>query len=417
MPRSLENLSEEELQELANTITDEEFDQLDELSKQTLSSYIGKNADSYERARHTGGSAQTKAVRTMAKRRGGMKTAAKKYMAKCEETEEDSEEKLDEETAAAASIKAKSIDMAKIMTQMSGMDHKDITKIVDILNQVGKENDKLPDRANASSNRHSVDAVADAKKATMFQVKEDLKKIFDGQENLAEEFTSAVETLFEAAVNMRVALETEVIMEDQAAVVEELVEERMADIEDKLDDYLSYVVEEWKDENKVALESQLKMNQMEAFFDDLLDLMAEHNIDLPDEQVDVVEELLGEIEELKDKLNEQIDRNIENQKIIDEAVREAAFDEISEGLADTQIEKLRTLTEGLDFSDLEDFKKKVTTLRDHHFKEAKTSNLSEEVDNSDKTREPTKSGVTDPQMSRYTTAIKDSLKFHHSVKK
>lgn len=414
--RSLENLSEDELQELANTITDEEFEQLDELSKMTLSSYMGKSMDQYQGARHTGGNAQTKAMATMKKRSGGFKAAAKKLkpMLNKEENVED-DETLDEETAAQASIKTKSMDMAKIMSQMAGMSHNDITKLADILNQVGHEADKLPDRANATSNRNSVDAVADAKKATMFSVKEDLKELFAGQENLAEDFVNNIETLFEAAVNMRVALETEVIMEDQASIVEELVEERMADIEEKLDDYLKYVVEEWKEENALAIESGIRMNQMEAFMNDLYDLLAEHNIELPEDKVDVVEELMAEIDGLKQELNDQIEKNIENQKLIDDANREAAFDEVTEGLAATQIEKLRTLSEGIDFSDIDEFKKKVTTIRDHHFKEAKSSNLSEQIDNSDKNNIEDKKAVStaeNPQMKDYVQGIRDSLKFH-----
>jgi hypothetical protein len=322
------------------------------------------------------------------------------------DNEEMANEILDE-TAAQDSIKAKSVNMAQIMNQMAGMDSKDITKIKGILDQVGKEADKLPGRANAGGNRHSVDAVADAKSATMFSVKEDIADMFKGQEALSEEFMGQVETLFEAALSMRVAVEREAIMEEAVSLVEQLVEERLEGLEDKLDDYLGYVVEEWKTENEVALENNIRVNQMEAFMDDLFGLINEHNIDLPDEKVNVVEELMGEIDELKESLNEQIEKNIENQKVIDEAVRNVAFDEIAEGLAATQVEKLRTLVEGVEFNDLDEFKKKVTTLRDHHFKEVKTSNLSEEIDSSGKTVEPTKPAGS---MSRYTAAISRDLK-------
>ena len=415
LPEDLSKLTEDELQELAGKITEEEFEQLDELSKQTLSSYMGKAVDDIADTRFTQNGGKAPLVRGQAgqklraKRAAGIRKAGTKWLKK-EEEEVNDEETLEEETPAQTSVKTKSVDLAKILNQMAGMDDKDLTRIKDVLAQVGKEADKLPGRANASSNKHSIDAVADAKSATMFSVKEDLKEIFAGQEDLSEEFVEKIETLFEAALNMRVTIEREAIMEEAAEVVEDLVEERMEVLEEKLDDYLSYVIEEWKEENQIALESGIRVNQMEAFMGDLLELMEEHNIDLPEEKVDVVEGLLEELDELRDALNEQIEKNIENQKIIDEALREEAFDEISEGLAATQVEKLRTLSEGIEFGDIDEYKKKLTTLREHHFKDVKNpSNISEQIDNSDKNNEEKPAPVPTGSMSRYKAAISQSL--------
>lgn len=418
LPEDLSKLTEEELQELANNITEEEFEQLDELSKQTLGSYMGKAMGDIMDTKYRDKGGKVPLVRgaagqkLKAKRAAGMRVAGRKWLKKEEEQVDEVDSTLEEETPAQASVKAKSVDLAKMLNQMAGMDSKDLTKIKDVLAQVGKEADKLPAGANAGANKHSVDAVGDAKAATMFSVKEDLKGLFDGHEDLSEEFMEKVETIFEAALNIRVTVEREAIMEEAAEVVEELVEEHMEVLEEKLNDYLDYVVEEWKEENKIALEAGIRTNQMEAFMSDLLELMEEHNIDLPEEKVDVVEELLGELEDLENALNEQIEKNIENQKIIDEARRDEAFDEISEGLAATQIEKLRTLAEGIDFSNIDEYKKKITTLRDHHFKEVKpSSNLSEQIDNSDKNnREPTAKPAPSGSMARYTSAISQSLK-------
>lgn len=320
-------------------------------------------------------------------------------------------ENLDEGTPAQDSIKAKSVVMATIMSQMAGMDHKDVTKIAGILNQVGHEADKLPDRANAGSNKHSVDAVGDAKSATMFSVKEDIAKMFgDDAEGLSEEFLDKVTTLFEAALNMRVAVEREAIMEEAADMVQELNEMNFEKLEEKVNDYLDYVITEWVEENKVPINSNLKTLQLEAFFEDLMGLMEDHNIDLPEDRLDVVDELMGEIEELKNNLNEQIERNIENQKVIDAARRDEIFTEVSEGLAATQVEKLKTLAEGIDFSDLDEYRKKVSTLKEHHFKDPKpVSNIKENIDNSDKNNEPEAKKPTG-SMSRYSDAITSSLK-------
>lgn len=394
--QNLNDLTEDELQQLADTITDEEFEQLDELSKATLGSYMGKANDKILDAKRGVPAAAAK----KAKRAAGMRAASSSWLKK-EETE------VLDETAASDSIKAKSVHMAQIMSQMAGMDHKDITKIADILNQVGHEADKLPDRANAGSNKHSVDAVADAKSATMFSVKEDLAEMFAGSEDLTEDFVNKIETLFEAALNMRVSVEREAIMEEAMALVEEQVESEVGDLEDQLDKYLQFVVDGWKADNEVALITNIRTNQMEAFMADLTALMEEHNIDLPEDKVDVVESLVAELDEAKAALDEQIERNIENQKIIDESNRSTAFDEIAEGLAATQIEKLRSLSEGLDFGNLDEYKKKIATLRDHHFKEVKTSNLSEEIDSSDNTPEPKRPAGS---MGRYSTAITQSLK-------
>ena len=279
------------------------------------------------------------------------------------------------------------------------------------LEQIGKEADNIPSGA-AAKNKASIDAKT---------VKEDLDGLFEGDE-LSEEFKTKTSTIFEAAVNTRINLEMANLAEQYVELEKELTEKFEADLEEKtneilesvtekLDGYLDYVVEQWMEENKLAIENSLRSEIAEDFIKGLHNLFAEHYIEVPSERVDVFAEMKNEIAELKTKLNETVDKNVELQSVIDEAVKSSIIDEISEGLTETQVEKLATLAEGVEFGSPEIFTKKLEIIKENYFStkskpSASTGLITEEIDGSVDESKPEVGGA----MGAYLKAISKSAK-------
>jgi hypothetical protein len=197
-------------------------------------------------------------------------------------------------------------------------------------------------------------------------VSEDVDALLNGSE-LDEEFKEKISTIFEAAVVAKVneeiakyAVEVESDVElTSAQIVEELTE--------KVDNYLDYVVQEWVEENKLAIEKGVRADMVEDFLHGLKNLFTEHYVDVPEEKVDVVEELFAKIEELESKLNEQIDENVGLLGKVKDFEKETIFAESTGELTDTQVAKLRSLAEGIDFNSGSDFAKKISMLKSQYF--------------------------------------------------
>jgi len=197
-------------------------------------------------------------------------------------------------------------------------------------------------------------------------VSDDVAAILNGSE-LDEEFQERVATIFEAAVVAKIneeiekfAVEAEADVEvTNLAIVEELTE--------KVDSYLDYVVQEWVEENKLAIEKGVRADMVEDFMRGLKDLFTEHYVDVPEEKVDVVEELFTKVEELESKLNEETDKNVELIGKVKDFEKETHFAESTNGLTDTQVEKLRGLAEGIEFVSGEDFAQKISMLKAQYF--------------------------------------------------
>jgi hypothetical protein len=254
--------------------------------------------------------------------------------------------------------------------------------------------------------------------------KEDIDAMFGGaDEELSEEFRERAETVFEAAVNTRAILETARLEEEFAAMTVELEEKFEAALEDraseifeevsgKLDQYLDYCIEQWMEDNQIAVENTLRADIAESFIGDLHSLFTQHYITVPESKVDIVAEMKAEVEDLKNKLNESVDTQLELQSVIDEATKEATLDEISEGLAETQIEKLRTLSEGLEYTDARTYRKKLEIVKEQYFTKktasASTGLITEEIDgtNTDARDTPT----VPANMQKYAQAISKAVK-------
>jgi hypothetical protein len=250
--------------------------------------------------------------------------------------------------------------------------------------------------------------IKDAGKGKM---KEDVDALLSG-ENLSEEFKEKATTIFEAAVFTRVESIVEDMEVQLAEQFEEAVEEIKEDLASKVDDYLNYMVEEWIKENEIAIEKGLRAEIVEDFIGGLRDLFAEHYIDIPAEKVDVVEELTNKVEELEAGLNEQIARAVEMKKELNEHKKFEAIYAACEGLTQTQVEKMKSLAEGVEFTTEEEFSDKMETLKESYFKSsvksADSSALDDEVLIEDE-KKPAQRGSENALIEQYAKTISQSL--------
>ena len=236
------------------------------------------------------------------------------------------------------------------------------------------------------------------------KMKEDVDALFADDSTISEEFKSKVSTIFEARVEDRVSQIEEEIETRYAGMLEEAVESVKADLTEKVDDYLSYVVEQWMEENEIAIESGLRAELTEDFIGGLRNLFAEHYIDVPAEKVDLVDELAGKVEELEGKLNESIERGVSYAKALVDSRKNEIAREIGEGLTATQAEKIKTLAESVEFSTEDEYKSKLETLRENYFpsgtKKATEAQLNEQFEETEE-----KKVIHDPFVAAVSQAI------------
>jgi len=241
------------------------------------------------------------------------------------------------------------------------------------------------------------------------QMDQDVGALLSG-ENLSEEFKTKATTIFESAV---VARSLSIMEEVEEALYEEFevaVESVKEDLAKKLDDYISYMAEEWFKENQLAIEKGLRSEIVEDFIRGLKGLFEEHYIDIPEEKVDVVEELTTKVEELETSINEEISRNVEMKKQINGFKKNEAIHTVCEGLTQTQVEKLKSLAESVEFTTEEEFGQKLETLVDSYFQQTikapASSALNEAVEVED---EKKPSASVDPAIAQYAQIISKSL--------
>ena len=234
-------------------------------------------------------------------------------------------------------------------------------------------------------------------------IKDDVKALF-GNEDLSEEFKSKAATVFEAAVVTKINEHIDIYNTAVQSSFVDDVKTIKEDMANKLDSYMDYVVEQWADDNKLAIENGLKSELVEDFMKGLKGLFEEHYIDIPEEKVDVVEELAAKNEELQTQLNAELEKNIEIKRDLDENSREKMVSSVSEGLTETQKDKFKTLAEGIDFSDKETYQKKLETIKESYFVEDTQTELTSPIGD---TEEPLDEEVKQPKgsMAGYVNAI------------
>ena len=231
-------------------------------------------------------------------------------------------------------------------------------------------------------------------------VSADVAALIEGTE-LSEEFAEKAKTIFEAAVTSKLNEEWAKLEESFAAQLAEAVEVSKKELAEEVEGTLNYAVTKWLEENQVAVDRGIKNEISEDFIAGLKNLFEEHYIAVPDEKVDVLEGLSEDLCKMEERLDEQVKRNIELQNRLDESSKQVIVNLVSEGLADTQKEKLASLAEGVEFTTEEEFSKKLTTIKESYF-------TKEQVTKAEVTDETPVEGSTDdvsPAMAAYINAM------------
>jgi hypothetical protein len=234
---------------------------------------------------------------------------------------------------------------------------------------------------------------------------EDVNALFNG-ESLSEEFRVKATTIFEAAVQSRVEKIVEDVIADNESILEEAVEGIKAELATQVDEYLNYVVEQWMEDNAVAIESGLRSELTEDFINGLKNLFAEHYIDLPDEKLEVAESLAERVVELEEASAARDEQFVALSKELNEAKKNEAIRKICEGLTEVQVGKMKSLAEGVEFTTEGEFNNKLAVIRENYFP---TKKIVSEVKVSEETSTEQPEVVANGIMSHYVKAISKSL--------
>ena len=311
---------------------------------------------------------------------------------------EDDEEKEVEEEMPKNGKEAQEM-MLKAMKKMSATEKKDLYAMY---------------MKNAAHDDDEEDDMDEVKKEAIEQrvkevdVAEHVEALVNGEGDLSEEFKRKAATVFEAAVKSKIRTEIERLENEYEVKLKEGVESATEEMTDKVDTYLNYVTEEWMKENELAIERGLKGEIAEDFISGLKQLFEDHYIDIPDEKYDVLEAQSEKISELESKLSETIERNVSLKDNNASLVKEQVISEVSEDLADTEIEKFKSLVDDVDYADEESYRDKLGTLKEIYFPKTSLTEATETVDDVD-TGTAQDIDLT-PSMDAYMSAIGRTVK-------
>ena len=228
-----------------------------------------------------------------------------------------------------------------------------------------KLREKMKEAIEASDSEEVV-AESQEEEAEELDVSDDINALVAGEE-LSEEFQNKAKTIFEAAINSKVAKIEEALEADHIKALTEEVAEFKNELTERVDSYLEYVASEWMQENQLAVDQGLKGELSESFMTGLKGLFEEHYVSVPEDKYDVLESMVNKLDEMEEKLNEQIDKNVSLNKRLAESTSDGILSEVSEGLAVTQKDKLASLAESVEFETENDYREKLITLRNSYF--------------------------------------------------
>lgn len=277
-----------------------------------------------------------------------------------------------------------------------------------------EDDEVLEEDSSEDEEFYSEEEIAEAKKQHMKgmiakykgSMAEDVGALFNG-ESLSEDFRAKATTIFEAAVQSRVEAIVEEVLEENDAVLAEAVEGIKAEIAEQVDEYLNYVVEQWLEENQVAIESGLRAELSEDFINGLKNLFTEHYIEIPDEKLEVAESLAEKVVELEEENAILAEEYVATVTALNEAKKNEAIRKICEGLTETQIAKMKSLAEGVEFTTEGEFDDKLATIRENYFPNKK---IVSEVKEADASSDNSKPEVEVPShMVHYVNAISKTL--------
>ena len=279
------------------------------------------------------------------------------------EVVEEAIEEIAEETTDEVEVSEESEETSE--APLEEMDHSKKKKMNASKDMEDDEDDEDDDEEEVVEKKKKMNASYKVK-AEDVDVKEDVDAMLQGQD-LSEEFQNQVTTIFEAAVVSKVNEKLEEIYADYETELQENVAEIRQELSEKVDEYLSYVAKEYVAENKLAVENKLKLEIMENFMSGLKKVFEENYVDVPEEKVDLYGEALETLEEKDQKLNEQFEKNIKLSKKLEDLEKEIILKDVTEGLTVSQAEKVRSLSESLEFTTKEDMMEKVTLIKDNYF--------------------------------------------------
>ena len=237
---------------------------------------------------------------------------------------------------------------------------------------------------------------------------EDLSALVESEATLSEEFKAKTAVIFEAAVKSKIATEINRLEEEYATQLDEEVTSIKTDLVEKVDSYLDYVVEQWMEDNKLAIQSGLRTEVAEGFMNKLKDLFVESYVDVPESKVDLVDELATAHEELEESYNDAVAKAIEIAEELESYKRKDIIREASRDLAETQVEKLTSLAESVEFESEEAFAAKVATLKESYFKQEKTATSVIAEESEDDTAD--EAVETNAMMESYLQALRKTTK-------
>ena len=249
--------------------------------------------------------------------------------------------------------------------------------------QVVAENEESTEEVVSEEETTEEEVVNEAPEFTL-DIEQDVQALIEGEE-LSEDFKNKAKTILETAVKSQVTQIKETLEADYEKKLLEEVEDIKAALNERVDSYLEYVADEWFTENQLAVQGGLKEELTESFMTGLKSLFEEHYVSIPEEKYDVLESMVEKLDDMETKLNEQIEKNVSLNKRLAESVADGILDQVSDGLADTQKEKLASLSESVEFASEEEYREKLETLKESYFPTAKaptakSESLSEGVD-------------------------------------
>ena len=271
---------------------------------------------------------------------------------------------------------------------MKGLNSGDEVEIKDDQEVVAEEPAVEEDQVVAEEETTEEEVVNEAPDYTEISIDEDVNALVAGEE-LSEEFKEKAKTILEAAVKGKVIQIKEVLDAEYESKLLEEVEEIKGALNERVDSYLEYVADEWFTENQLAVEGGLKEELTESFMTGLKSLFEEHYVSLPEDKYDVLESMVEKLDDMEAKLNEQVEKNVALNRRLAESSADVILADVSEGLAETQKEKLASLSESVEFASEESYREKLETLKESYFPskksapaQAKSETLSEGVDSS-----------------------------------
>jgi len=287
---------------------------------------------------------------------------------------------------------------------MSQMTKEELTSLYDKLTSVQEDAEETTEEVVAEDTAVAEEPQVEIK----VDFQEDLNALVSEDEALSEEFKDKAAVIFEAAVKSKLSAEIDRLEEQYTTELSEEVEQIKTDLVEKVDGYLSYVVESWMEENKVAVETGLRAEIAESFITGLKGLFEQHYVEVPETKYDLVDDLASKVAELEESLNKSTEDNIKLTEKVADLRREQIIAEATQGMVETDAAKLKSLVEDVDFETSETFAKKVSIVKESYFKAAKTVAIDESTDIA--TDEKGVIVESSPLMSRYVSALSKTTK-------